>query len=47
MKKLIFSSQYFMKQETSEKTDKLTHVWVICSDIFANKSDVKEEIKTW
>ena len=30
--------------KTSKKTDKLKHVWVICSKIFANKSDVKEEV---
>ena len=35
-----------MNKKTSKKTDKLTHVGIICSKIFANKSNTKEEIQT-
>lgn len=31
-------------KKTSEKTNRSTHVWVICSTIFASKSDVKDMI---
>ena len=37
-----------MKQENFGKNLQInTCIWVICNKIFANKSDAKEEIKTW